>query len=106
MNKEEILETIKKENKKVDYYTIEVEAKACKIASLCMVFLAFIYFTFEIATGKGSNPAFYSMITMFNAILYGYKAIKLVDCRKTNYVSAIIWTLLTIMLILTYFKVI
>ena len=106
MNKEEILEISKKENKNKDLYAIEVEAKACKVASVSMVLLAFIYFTYEIISGKGSNPAFYSLITIFNAILYGYKAIKIEKNRKLNMFTFIIWSLLTIMLILTYFKVI
>ena len=32
------------------------------------------YFSYEIFTGKGSNPALYSIITIYNAVIFGYKA--------------------------------
>ena len=106
MKKEEILKASKEDNKNKDMYGIEVESKACKTASLAMIFLAFIYFTYEIVQGKGSNTALYSLITVFNAILYLYKGIKIENNRKLNIFSASIWSILTIMLILQYFKVI
>ena len=106
MKKEEILEASKKENKKKDMYAIQVEAKAANIACVSMLILAFIYFTYEIAIGKGTNPAFYSLITIYNAILFGFKAIKIKENKKLNIFTSVIWGLLTIMLILSYFEVI
>lgn len=103
MKKEEILEKSRKENKKKDVYAIEVELKAATLAAICMVCLAFIYFTYDIITGKGSNPAFYSLITMYNGILFGVRAIKIKEYRKTNVFSSIVWLLLTGILILDYF---
>lgn len=106
MKKEEILEKSKKENKNKDMYAIEVEAKGANYAGIAMLLLAFVYFIYEIFTGKGSNPAFYSIITIYNAILYGYKAIKIGTHRKLNAFTSFVWGLLTLMLILSYFKVI
>ena len=106
MKKEEILEKSKKENKNKDMYAIEVEAKGANYAGIAMLLLAFVYFIYEIFTGKGSNPAFYSIITIYNAILYGYKAIKIETHRKLNAFTSFVWGLLTLMLILSYFKVI
>ena len=106
MKKEEILEASKKENKKKDVYEIQIDAKACEYAAVSMLILAFIFFTYEIASGKGSNPAFYSLITLFNTVIYGYKAIKLSKNRKLNIFTSITWGLLTILLFLEYFKVI
>ncbi len=106
MKKEEILEASKKENKKKDLYALQVETKAATVAAVTMVLLAFIYFTYEIIRGNGINAAFYSLITVYNGVLYGYKAIKVKEHRKLNTFTAVIWLLLTITLILEYFKVI
>lgn len=106
MNKEEILEASKKENKNKDVYALQVETKGASYAGITMLILAFIFFVYEIATGKGSNPAFYSIITTYNTVLWGYKAIKIEAGRKLNIFNSLIWGILTIMLILFYFKVI
>ena len=102
MEKKEI---IKKENKKKDPYIMEVQAKGCEYASVTMIILAFIYFVYEIATDKGSNPAFYSLITVFNGVTFGYRALKIEENRKLNYFTSFIWMLLTVLLILEYFKI-
>ena len=77
MEKDKVLENSRLENKGKDIYAIQVEANACKIASLVMVLLAFVYYSYELFTGKGSNPAFYSLVTVFNAVMFGYRAIKI-----------------------------
>ena len=105
MKKEEILEKSKKENKNKDMYAVQVEAKGANIAGVMMLLLAAIYYVYEIINGKGSNPALYSIITIYNAVLYGYKAIKIETRRKLSIFISFIWGLLTIMLILSYFKV-
>lgn len=106
MKKEEILEASKKENKKKDMYEVQIEAKAGNYAAITILILAFIYYSYEIFKGNGSNPALYSIITLYNTVLFGYKGIKLEKCRKLNIFTAIVWGLLTIMLVLSYFKVI
>lgn len=106
MKKEEILEASRKENKKKDIYEIEVDAKACWIGAILMLILALVFYAYEIATGKGTNPAFYSIITIFNTGIYGYKAFKLKKNRKLNAFTAIIWGLLTLILLLSYFNVV
>ena len=106
MKKEEILEASKKENKNKDIYAVEVEAKSSQIAGICMLILASVYFCYEIFTGKGQNPAFYSLIAIYESVLYGYKAIKIKEKRKLSITTSVIWGLLTLLLILEYFKVI
>ena len=88
MEKEEILEASKKENKNKDVYEIQVESKGATYAGLSMLILALIFYTYEIFSGKGSNPAFYSIITIYNAVLFGYKAIKL---EKGGFVKEAKW---------------
>ena len=104
MKKEEILEKSKKENKNKDIYALEVETKAANIAGLAMLILAAIYFTYEILSGKGTNYALYSLIAIYDAIMYGYRAIKIKEYRKLNIFTSIIWSLLTILLVVEYFK--
>ncbi len=106
MKKEEILEASKKENKKKDIYEIEMERKGAVIAAVAMVLLAGFYYCYEIMSGKGSNPALYSMVTLYCTIVYGFKAIKVEKGRKLNAFTAITWCALTIILVLSYFKVI
>ena len=106
MKKEEILEASKKENKKKDVYEIEVERKGAYVAAVVMLLLATVYYCYEILTGKGQNPALYSLITIYCSIIYGYKSIKIEKNRSLNRFTAIIWGLLTILLVLHYFKAI
>ena len=106
MKKEEILEASRKENKNRDIYEKEVENKAGTNALVAMIVLTFIYFTYEIMSGKGTNYALYSLLTLYNTVFYGGKAIKLETRRKLNAFTAIIWGLLTVTLILGYFNII
>lgn len=106
MKKEEILEASRKENKMKDVYEYEIDAKACRAGAVTMLILALIFYAYEIAIGKGTNNAFYSLITAFNFAGFGYKAIKVKKSRKLNALTSIIWGLLTILLLLTYFNVI
>ena len=103
MKKEEILEKSREENKKKDAYDLEVGYKAASAASIAMVILAFVYYTYEIVSGKGSNPAFYSLITIYNGVFWGYKAIRLEKNRGLSIASSIIWSILSIMLVGCYF---
>ena len=106
MKKEEVLELSRKENKKKNIYEIEVETKGCKIAAVIMLLLASIYYCYEIISGKGTNNALYSIITVYCATLYIYKGIKLEDKKGLHLLCGSIWALLTIMLVLNYFKII
>ena len=103
MQKEDILEMSRKENKKKDMMRVQVENTACKYAATTIVILAAIYFAYEIFTGKGTNYALYSIITLYDAILYGYYAAKLEENKKLNTFSCVIWSLLTIGLVISYF---
>ena len=89
-----------------DIEKLEVDNKAVTYASVAMLLLALVYYCYEIFTDKGSNPAFYSIITIYNSVLFGYRAIKLKESKKLNITTSIIWGILTIMLILGYFNVI
>ena len=92
-----------KETKEKKQELIEIDRKGANIAAICMLVLALIYYTYEIFSGKGSNPALYSIITIYNTVLFGYKAVKTEDNRKINIITSAIWGLLTILLIYFYF---
>ena len=91
---------MKKENKKKDINEIEAERTGATYAGISMLILALIYYTYDIIKGNGTDPAFYSIITIYNTVLFGYKAIKVEKRRKLSIFTSVIWGLLTIMLIL------
>ena len=105
MKKEEILEANKNENKKKDVFEMEVDSKACRLASIAMFCVAFILLVYEMAIDKGINPAFYSFLAIFNSVAYGYKAYKLEKNRGINIFISTVWGIMTIVLLLEYFKV-
>lgn len=103
MKREEILMKAKEENKNKDYASIAVSNKGAYLAGLVMIILCAVYFSYEILAGKGTNYALYSLLAIYNTILYGYQAIKSSEKRKLHIFNTIIWGLLTIMLVVSYF---
>ena len=103
MKKEEILKKAKEENKNKDYASIAISNKGATIAGLVMIILAAIYFAYEIFAGKGTNYALYSLLAIYNAILYGYQAIKSKEKRGLHIFTSVIWGVLTILLVVSYF---
>ena len=87
-----------------DKYELEVDYKAGTWAAVAMLILACVYYSYEIFTGKGSNPAFYSLIALYCSIFYGFRGIKIEKNRKLNIIISIIWGILSIMLIVAYFS--
>ena len=103
MKKEEILEKAKVENKNKDYASIAVSNKGAYLAGLVMILLCAVYFSYEILTGKGTNYALYSLLAIYNTVLYGYQAIKCKEKRGIHTFTAVIWGVLTILLVISYF---
>ncbi len=103
MKKEEILEKAKVENKNKDYASIAVSNKGAYLAGLVMIILCAVYFTYEILAGKGTNYALYSLLAIYNTVLYGYQAIKSKEKRGLHIFTAVIWGVLTILLAISYF---
>ena len=106
MKKEEILEMSRKENKNKDIVTLQESYKGATYAAIAMVLLAFIYFSYEMLQGKGTNYALYSLICMYNAVLNGWLALKVKESKVLRIINFAIWGLLTIMLVLEYFNLI
>ena len=94
MKKEEILEASRKENKQKDFAEIEVEKKAVKIGAYGIVILATIYFCMEIFIKGETNYGWYSIISLYCAILYGYKAVH--DKKALHIFCGIIWAIVAV----------
>ena len=106
MNREEILEKSIAENKKKDPYILEVQSKAGGLAAAAMLILAFFYLMVELKTTHKWNSSLYSIIAIYYTAFWGYRAYKIEKDRRKIAFSAIVWGLLTVLLILDYFKVI
>ena len=94
---------LKKDKKIKDEYEVEVETKGHKLAAILMFLLATFYYCYEIITGKGENYSIYSLITIYCAFFYGYRAIKLDKNRGLYVFCAVTWGILTIITIMEYF---
>ncbi len=104
MKKEEILEMSRKENKKRNLAEIEIEKQGIKYASMGVIILATIYFCLEIVITGKTNGGLYSVIALYCAMFFGYKGLK--TKRKLPLICGIIWTLVTIVLIVQYVQTI
>lgn len=77
MNKEEILERSRKENKNKDIYESEVNIKGGNIAATVGLTLATIIFVSEILLGFGINYGLYGVVFSVTGTANLYKALKL-----------------------------
>ena len=102
MKKEEILEKSRKENNKKDLAVIEIENKGVKISALSIIVLATVYYCLEIFIKGETNYAYYSIVALYCAIFYGYKALKI---KKGFYIfCSIIWFIVTVLCVYSDIK--
>ncbi len=94
MNKEEILEKSRAENKGKDYFELEVEKNSKVVALLTADFLLLIIFFLKIFSGNGLDHCIWAVVSSICAGEYIYKAVKLKD--KKNILAAVMWTLTTL----------
>ena len=97
-------EEVKKKNKNQELIDLSIETKAIKYGTLGLVILAVGYFTMEIIVTGETNYGWYSLISIYAAIIYIYKAIKLSEKRALFIVLAIIYSLITILCTYLYIK--
>lgn len=62
MNKEEILEKSRKENKNKDIYEQEILKQGNAVANFVMILLATVFFVVQIFTGGGINYGIYAIV--------------------------------------------
>ena len=77
MNKEEILEKSRKENKNKDIYVNEINIKGGNIAAIVGLILTTIIFISEILLGVGMNFGLYGIVFSVTGTSNLYKALKL-----------------------------
>ena len=102
MNKEEILEKSRAENKKKDIYELEIEAKALQVGGAIVVTIISILFLTELILTGLTNFGFYIVIAAFNGGFYTYQAIKKADKKFLYYFTGITWLIITIIYSIFY----
>ena len=77
MNKEEILEKSRKENKNKDIYDQEITKQGNAIVGSVMVILATVFFIIQVFTGGGINYGLYALVFCHPTVSYWMKWLKL-----------------------------
>lgn len=77
MNKEEILEKSRKENKNKDIYEEELNKQGSAIVNSVMVILATVFFVIQVFTGGGINYGLYAIVFCHSMVLSWIKWRKL-----------------------------
>lgn len=91
MNKDEILEKSRKENKNQDIYENEVIIKGNQYACLASAVLATVFFVIQIFTGGGINYGLYAVVFSMPMGSFWFKFVKL--RRKHELLVSIIYTI-------------
>lgn len=94
MNREEILEKSRKENKNKDIYEKEVILKGSNAGAITGAILATIFFMIQIFLGEGINYALYSIVFAMNGATFVVKSIHLK--RKHEVLIAIMYLALAL----------
>lgn len=94
MNKEEILEKSRKENKNQDIYEKEVLKIGGNAGAVTSMILATIFFIVQILVGEGMNYGLYAIVFSVSATSFTVKAIKLK--RKHEIAAAIAYITITL----------
>ena len=92
MNKEEILEKSRTENKNKDIYEQEILKQANTSAVIVMMVLATIFFAAQIFVGGGINWGIWALVFSANMTTFWVKYIKF--GRKHEFLLAIAYTVL------------
>lgn len=77
MDKEEILEKSRKENKNQDVYEKDVVLRGNRYSGIVMVLLATVFFIVQIVVGGGTNYGLYAIILSAPTVGYLFKYYKL-----------------------------
>lgn len=96
MNREEILEKSRQENKNKDLVNVAVENEAFKIASIVLIAICTVYYVAEIMIKGVRNDGFFSIIAIFNAVICTLKGVRLKD--KSFLFTGIFWIIFAIIL--------
>ena len=97
MNKNEILEKSRNENKTADPYEMEINAKACSYGLWSALILSVILTAVKLLREQMFDFSFVAMLCVLNAVMYTYKAVKLKEKKLVTPaicydIVAVIWT--------------
>lgn len=95
MNKEEILEKSRKENKNQDIFEKEVMREGGNIGAIVAAILATIFFVIQILVGEGMNYGLYAVVFSIFAAGFVVKAIR--RKRRHEIAVAILYIIATLM---------
>lgn len=96
MNKENILEMSRQENKNKDLVARDAELKASRIAGISMSVLALVFYLAQIVLQDNCNWGLFAIITLCNAVMNIVRGIKL--SKKGVIILGVVWLLVTIAL--------
>lgn len=100
MNKEQILEKSRKENKNQDLAELELKHNSERLAGLVAVVICFGFFVIEKGLLDRNSYGYYCIFTMYAAVEFIYKAVK---THKTNYIlRAVLWSAATAIAMAVY----
>lgn len=96
MNKNEILEKSRNENKNADPYEMEINAKAHSYGLWSTLLLCVILTTLKLLKGQMFDFGLVAMLWVLNAVTYTYKAVKQKEKKyivpAISYdITAVIW---------------
>ena len=94
MNKDEILERSRKENKDQDLFEKEVSAKAGNIGAIAAAVVATFFFVMQILLGIGMEYGLYAVVFSIPAAGYTVKAVRMKGRR--NIVCAVVFVIATL----------
>ena len=97
ISKEEILSKSRKENKNKDLYSIEVQNKAGTLSSLVALFIATVFFIFQILLGQGFNFGIYAILCSAGSVNLIVKSVYMKNRR--DIILASIYTIATLVFI-------
>lgn len=97
MNKNEILEKSRNENKNADPYEMEINAKAGSYGVIAALILCFILFLIQIFAGHGLNYGLWAICSILNAAASCYKAAKL-KTKNLTFI-AVSYSIMSVLLI-------
>lgn len=95
MNKEEILEKSRKENKIQDIFEKEILQQGGNVGAMTAAILATAFFVIQIFVGKGMNYGLYAVIFSIPSAGFIVKAIRLK--RRHEIIVAVIYIIATLM---------
>lgn len=101
MNKEEILERSRKENKNQDIFEKEVLKDGANVGAFAATALGAIFFIAQIMLGEGTNYGLFAIISSVPATEFIIKAIKL--RRRHEIVIAGVYTFSTAVFTIAHF---